>query len=194
MENCPICRDDQLYDGPISLRNLKLEEIVKSLQVSDLASESIQIGATGAKPSKVHKDTNQETRQVSVQLNVVADDENVTSEQYCAPCFPWVFHNIETTIRARKCPRPLQILKWILHLIFWLIASIVWLAAFSVIVGFIGGILFGIGYLFYLGNVFSVFLGVIGVIFVLICLGIFCGLVDEKFNWGVCEYLADTSS
>ena len=29
LENCPICRDDQLYDGPISLRNLKLEEIVK---------------------------------------------------------------------------------------------------------------------------------------------------------------------
>ena len=58
LENCPICRDDQLYDGPISLRNLKLEEIVKSLQVSDSALESIQIGATGAKPSKVHKDTN----------------------------------------------------------------------------------------------------------------------------------------
>ena len=27
LENCPICRDGQLYDGPI--RNLKLEEIVK---------------------------------------------------------------------------------------------------------------------------------------------------------------------
>ena len=27
LENCPICRDDQLYDGPI--RNLKLEEIVR---------------------------------------------------------------------------------------------------------------------------------------------------------------------
>ena len=29
MKTCPICRDDELYDGPISLRNLKLEEIVK---------------------------------------------------------------------------------------------------------------------------------------------------------------------
>ena len=29
LETCPICRDDQHYDGPISLRNLKLEEIVK---------------------------------------------------------------------------------------------------------------------------------------------------------------------
>ena len=174
---------DQLYDGPISLQNLKLEEIVKSLQVSDLASESIQIGATGAKPSKVHKDTNQETRQVSVQLIVVADDENVTSEQYCAPCFPWVFHNIETTIRARKCPRPLQIiLKWILHLIFWLIASIVWLAAFSIIAGFIGGILFGIGYLLYLGTVSSVSLGVIGVIFVLIFLVPFVALLMRNLN------------
>ena len=79
-------------------------------------------------------------------------------------------------------------------MIFWLIASIVWLAAFSIIAGFIGGILFGIGYLLYLGTVSSVSLGVIGVIFVLICLGAFCGLVDEKFKWGVCEYLADTSS
>ena len=29
LKTCPICRDAQLYDGPITLRNLKLEEIVK---------------------------------------------------------------------------------------------------------------------------------------------------------------------
>ena len=29
LQTCPICRDTHLYDGPIAIRNLKLEEIVK---------------------------------------------------------------------------------------------------------------------------------------------------------------------
>ena len=39
------------------------------LQVSDPMSESIQIDATGAKPSKIHEDTNQETTLISL-INV----------------------------------------------------------------------------------------------------------------------------
>ena len=35
--NCPICRDDQLYDVPI--RNLKLEEIVQRYVLFNLVSQ-----------------------------------------------------------------------------------------------------------------------------------------------------------
>ena len=88
LETCPICR--QLHDGP---RNLKLEEMVERLQLSlsegtkKLASESIQIDPIVPEIPNLHRDTNQETRQATVQLNIVEDDENVTSEPCCADCF-----------------------------------------------------------------------------------------------------------
>ena len=57
---CPICRDANLYDTPMAIRNLKLEEIIKRLQspnsetVSNMASESIQIDAiVSKKPNQV---------------------------------------------------------------------------------------------------------------------------------------------
>ena len=70
------------------------------------------------------------------------------------------------------------------------------LGAFTFIGGFIGGFLFGIGYLFYLGTEISVIFGMSGVILVLYGL---CR-VDDAFDCGVgplcssvCEYLMDTS-
>ena len=87
LETCPICR--QLHDGP---RNLKLEEMVERLQLSlsegtkKLASESIQIDPIVPETPSLQQDTNQETRQATVQLNIVEDDENVTSEPCCADC------------------------------------------------------------------------------------------------------------
>ena len=87
LKKCPICR--QLHDGP---RNLKLEEMVERLQLSlsegtkKLASESIQIDPIVPETPNLHRDTNQETRQATVQLNIVEDDENVTSEPCCADC------------------------------------------------------------------------------------------------------------
>ena len=167
-----------------------------SLQVSDSASESIQIDATRAKTPKVREDTNQATRRGTVHLNIVEDDENLTSEPCCAPTSQqfctrqvWVLHDIEATIRARKCRSPRRIIKWIVHLIFWLIAGLFWLGAISFIGGLIGGFLFGIGYLLYLGTAVSVFWGMFGVILVLFGL---CW-VDLTFDCGVCEYLTDTS-
>ena len=167
--------------------------------MSDSASEIIQIDATGAKTSEVLEDTNQATRRGgAVQLNIVENDENLTSEPCCAPTSQqfctrkvWVLHDIEATIRARKCPRLRRIIKWIVHLIFWLIAMIVVVGAFSIIVGSIGGILFGIGYLFYLGTEISVFFGMVGVILVLFGL---CFLDGIFFEFGVLNYLCDTSS
>ena len=85
LQTCPICR--QLYDGPI--RNLKLEEMVERLQLSlsegtkKLVSESIQIDQIVPETPNLRSDTNQETRQATVQLNIVEDDENVTSEPCC---------------------------------------------------------------------------------------------------------------
>ena len=82
LETCPICR--QLHDRPI--RNLKLEEMVERLQFSlsegtkKLASASIQIDPIVPETPNLHRDTNQETRQATYQLNVVEDDEYVTSE------------------------------------------------------------------------------------------------------------------
>ena len=81
LETCPICR--QLHDGP---RNLKLEEMVERLQLSlsegtkKLASESIQIDPIVPETPNLHRDTNQETRQAADQLNIVENDEYVTSE------------------------------------------------------------------------------------------------------------------
>ena len=154
--------------------------------MSDSASESIQIDATGAKTSKVREDTNQETRQVAVQLNIIEDDEDVTSEPCCAPtnqpfCSPkiWVFHDIETTIRARKCRNPCRIFKWIVHLICLL-------GIFSIIVGTIGGALFGIGYLFYLGTVHSYVFGTMGVLFVLF---VICKVDIAREERGLLYYL-----
>jgi hypothetical protein len=88
LETCPICR--QLHNGPI--RNLKLEEMVERLQLSlsegtkKLASESIQINPIVPETPNLHRDINQETRQATIQLNIVEDDENVTSEPCCADC------------------------------------------------------------------------------------------------------------
>ena len=48
LETCPICRDANLYDTPMTIRNQKLEEMFKRYQLSNLetakmTSESIQI-------------------------------------------------------------------------------------------------------------------------------------------------------
>ena len=48
LETCPICRDANLYDTPMTIRNQKLEEMFKRFQLSNLetakmTSESIQI-------------------------------------------------------------------------------------------------------------------------------------------------------
>ena len=83
LETCPICR--QLHDGPI--RNLKLEEMVERLQLSlsegtkKLASESIQINPIV--PETPNQNNNQESRQATVELNIVEEDENVMSELGC---------------------------------------------------------------------------------------------------------------
>ena len=162
--------------------------------MSDSASEIIQIDATGAKTSE---DTNQATSRGTVQLNIVEDDENVTSQPWCAPTNQqfctrkvWVLHDVEKTIRARKCPNLCLVFKWIVHLIFWLIAMIVVIGTTIGYGGLIGCFLFGIGYLFYLGTFISVLCGIIGVILVLL----FFINVDSTFECGVCEYLTDTSS
>ena len=72
---CPICRDANLYDTPMAIRNLKVEEIIKRLQspnsetANEVASESIQIDAIVPKKPK----------QVAVQSNtndIVEDGEN----------------------------------------------------------------------------------------------------------------------
>ena len=61
---------------------------------------------------------------------------------------------------------------------------------YSLIGGLIGGFLFGIGYLFYLGTVISVLGGILGLI--LFLLGLI--YVDSAHQCGVFEYLTDTSS
>ena len=117
-------------------------------------SESIQLGAIMTETPKIGVDENQATRQETVELNIIEDYENVTSQPCCAPtnqsfCTPkvWVLHDIEKTIRARKCPNLCLVFKWIVHLIFWLVATIVVIVNYSLIGGLIGGFLFGIGYL-----------------------------------------------
>jgi hypothetical protein len=83
LKTCPICRVDIIKkskcDGPI--RNLKLEEMVERLQFSvseatkKLVSESIQIDPIVPETPNVHRDTNQEARRDTVQLNIAEDDE-----------------------------------------------------------------------------------------------------------------------
>ena len=155
-----------------------------------LGSENIQIDPTVPKTPKVLRNINQEIRQ-AIQLNIVEDDENVISEPSCTPtddplCSPhiWVFNDIETTIRARKCQNPCRILKWTVHLIFKLIQLVSFIGAFVMIVGLIVGPLFGIGYLFYLGTAVGVSAGIIGVILVLLFIG----------SVGGCNYFMETSS
>ena len=60
---------------------LSLSEGTKKLE-----SESIQIDPIVPETSNLHGDTNQETKQATVQLNIVEDDESVTSEPCCADC------------------------------------------------------------------------------------------------------------
>ena len=82
LETCPICRE--LHDRPI--RNLKLEDMGKTFELSfsgaikKLTSERIQIDKVEPETPNVCLDTNQETSQATVELNIVEDDENVTSE------------------------------------------------------------------------------------------------------------------
>ena len=75
---CPICRDANLYDTPMAIRNLKVEEIIKRLQspnsetAKKVASESIQIDAIVPKKPK----------QVAVRSNtndIHEDGENMTN-------------------------------------------------------------------------------------------------------------------
>ena len=69
------------------------------------ASMNIQIEAIVPKTQKVHGDTNQETKKVAVQINIVEVEENVTNEPCCTP----------TT-----GPIPCQIFKWIWKIIKWI--------------------------------------------------------------------------
>ena len=168
-------------------------QISNSETAKKSTSGRIQIDAKDREAWEIIKQpTNQETRQVTVQLNIVEDDENVSSEPCCAPtdqpfCTPkiWVFNDIETTIRARKCRNPCRILKWIIHLVFWLIVAIALLGCFSLIVGMIGGSLFGIGYLFYLGTWLSYIFGCMGVLIVLLVIS----LLDKE--WGFLDYVTN---
>ena len=100
-----------------------------------LASDSIQIDPIVPK-------TPEETRQASVQLNIVGDGENVTG-QCC----------------ARKCPNPCRILLLIIQTIFWFIVLILGLSLALGFVAMLGAYLFFIGHLFYLGTWYSVLLG-----------------------------------
>ena len=89
LENCPICRE--LCDGPI--QNLILEDMGETLQLSTseatkkLTSGSIQIDKIEPETANVCLDTNQESRQATVELNIVKDDENVTRK--LGPC-QWI--------------------------------------------------------------------------------------------------------
>jgi hypothetical protein len=53
-------------------------------------SESIQIDPIVPETPNLQLDTNQETRQATVRLNIVEDDENVTSEPCCPDCLYWL--------------------------------------------------------------------------------------------------------
>ena len=90
------------------------------------ASVSIRIDPIVPKTPKVHGGTNQETRKATVQLNIVEDDENVTSEPCCAQNqtkYPNLF-------RILKCIG--QILEWIGNLISLVLLSIVAMFLFLV--------------------------------------------------------------
>ena len=140
LETCPICRE--LRDGPI--RNLKLEDMVERLQLSiseatkKLTSESIQIDAIEPETPNVCLDTNQETRQATVELNIVEDDENVTSE-------------------LGSC-------QWIVRLIHAIIVCLFLFLLIGVGLSVIGVILYASGFLFSIGTTDSVFCGCIFVV------------------------------
>ena len=120
LKKCPICR--QIHDGPI--RNLKLEEMVEKLQLSlsegtkKLASESIQINPIVPETPNLHWNTNQETKKAMVQLDIVEDDENVTSEPSCAN-----FLNLLVT--------------FIIYFISFILASIISIVFWSMIGGYV---------------------------------------------------------
>ena len=146
LKTCPICRVDIINRsnlmGPI--RNLKLEEMVERLQSSvseatkKLVSENVQIDPIVPKTPNVCRDT------ATVQLNIVEDDENVTSERCCDPC----------------C----NLILGLIRILFGIIVCLL-------VTSMIGGVFFGIGYLFYLGTVASV---IIGLILVWVILKICC--------------------
>ena len=140
LKTCPVCRVDIVKkskrDGPI--RNLKLEEMVERLQSSfseatkKLALKNIQIDPTVPKTPNIPRDITQEARQDTVQLNIVEDDENLTSEPRCEPCCDLFFGLIRIMFGVILC---------------------------LVLVSMVGGVFFGIGYLFYLGTTASVIVG-----------------------------------
>ena len=94
LKTCPICRVDIIKKSKRNapMRNRKLEEMVERLQLSvseatkKLVTESIQIDPILPETQNVQRDTNQEPRQDSVQLNIVEDNENVISEPCCECC------------------------------------------------------------------------------------------------------------
>ena len=140
LKMCSICRVDVIEkakrDGPI--RNLKLEEMVERLQSSvseatkKLVSENIQIDPIVPKTPNVPRDNTQVVRRDTVQLNIVEDDENLTREPRCEPCCDLFFGLTKIMLGVILC---------------------------LVLVSMVGGVFFGIGYLFYLGTTPSVIVG-----------------------------------
>ena len=140
LKTCSICRVDVIKkakrDGPI--RNLKLEEMVERLQSSvseatkKLVSENIQIDPIVPDIQTIIHGTNQNARQGTVQLNIVEDDENLTREPRCEPCCDLFFGLIKIMFGVILC---------------------------LVLCSMVGGVFFGIGYLFYLGTTPSVIVG-----------------------------------
>ena len=139
-KKCSICRVDIIErakrDGPV--RNLKLEEMVERLQSSvseatkKLVSENIQIDPIVPDIQTIIHGTNQNARQGTVQLNIVEDDENLTREPRCEPCCDLFFRLIKIMFGVILC---------------------------LVLVSMVGGVFFGIGYLFYIGTTPSVIVG-----------------------------------
>ena len=80
-----------------------------------METEIIQIDPIVPKTPKVHGDTNEETRKARAQLNIVEEDENVTSEPYCA---------------RTQDPKSCQILNWIGHFFVVLFDLMSWMFAF----------------------------------------------------------------
>ena len=90
-----------------------------------------------------------------------------------------LFQDIEATIAARKCPTPYQFLKWMAHLLIHIFYFFVLIAG----VACIAGVVFVIGFLFYLGNPASI-IGGFFVIFVVILI---------FFVNGYCNYFSNFS-
>ena len=91
---------------------LSITALFYRLQISDLelnkklASVRIRIDPIIPKTPKVHRDTDQKTREDAVKLNIVEDDENVTSE-CCVQ-------------NRTKYPKLFQILTWIGKILEWI--------------------------------------------------------------------------